>query len=125
MAGRGFGFGATVGVLAALIVVLLPLIQGGALTAGIQEAPASSNVTASVPGGMATNSSSIFASTLSQVNTSLGIAAPSISNQGGLLVVITLLPVLLGGVAGFLIYISFGGSLPSRFTKRKEKASTG
>lgn len=125
MAGRGFTFSAVVGVLAALAVVLLPAIQGGGLTAGIQSAPTSYGGSASVPAGMATNSSDILASTVNQVNLSIKGAVSSIPHQGGLLVVITLLPVFLGGVAGVLVYLSFRGSLPWRVTRKRERASTG
>jgi hypothetical protein len=123
MAARGFGVGAVWGVLAAFIVVLLPLIQGGGLTAGLQESPSASNVTASVPGGMATNSTGIFASTVSQVNASIQGTISSVPHQGGLLVVITLLPVFLGGLAGVLVYLSFRGSLPWRIGEKKQASA--
>jgi hypothetical protein len=123
MAGRGFTFSALVGVLAALAVVLLPAIQGGGLTAAIQSGPTSYGGSTSVPAGAATNSSAIFASTVSQVNLSILGAVPSLPHQGGLLVMITLLPVFLGGVAGVLVYLSFRGSLPWRVTRKKETSA--
>lgn len=125
MAGRGFTFSAFVGVLAALVVVLLPAIQGGGLAATIQFGPATNNVSTSVPAGMATNSSSIFDYTVNQVNASLESAVSSVPHQGGLLVMITLLPVFLGGIAGVLVYLSFRGSLPWRVTRKKQETSTG
>jgi hypothetical protein len=120
MAGRGFGIGAVWGVLAALVVVLLPAIQGGGLTAGIQSAPTANNVSIAIPAVGAANSTGIFASTVNQVNASIENTILSIPHQGGLLVVFTLLPVFLGGLAGVLVYLSFRGSLPWRVTRKKE-----
>lgn len=112
MAGRGFTFSALAGVLAALVVVLLPAIQGGGLAASMT--PTSSGGAAFGPAVPATNSSGIIASTVNQVNLSLAASVSSIPHQGGLLVMITLLPVFLGGIAGVLVYLTFRGSLPWR-----------
>ncbi len=114
MAGRGFGFGAAVGLLAALIVVAAPAILGESTPLAM---PGTSQTTINntmVAGVAATNSSNILVSTLNQVNSSLGGSVAGISHQGALLQAVTLLPLLLGGLAGVLLYFILKGAPPWR-----------
>jgi hypothetical protein len=108
MAGRGFAFSALVGVLAAMAVVLLPVIPSGGLSAATRVPAASVSNTALIPMiryAVGNSSSGIFASTMNQVNLSIAAGVSSVPHQGGLLVAVTLLPIFLAVLAGLIVYL--------------------